>query len=94
MTNAGGAKGVQRWHSAKIKWKIWTRLSSILLLTPPLESAQTKHRQCCLRPLDEVFALGLGDAVAMVPEQASGHQHHGVSKIDTAITTLQEGNKK
>jgi hypothetical protein len=27
---------------------------------PPLKSTQTKHRQHRLRPLDEVFALGLG----------------------------------
>jgi hypothetical protein len=34
---------------------------------------------------------GLGNAVAMVPVEASGRQHHGVAKIDTAIITWQEG---
>jgi hypothetical protein len=66
-------------------------LNSILLLTPPKESAQTKCRQCCLRPLDEVFALGLGNAVMMAPVGASHRHHHGVAKIDTAIITKQGG---
>jgi hypothetical protein len=57
----------------------------MLLLTPPQESTQTKHRQHCLRPLDAVFALGLEDTVAMAPVGASGHQCHGVVKLDTAI---------
>ncbi len=47
---------------------------------PPQESTQTKHRHHCLRPLDVIFALGLGNAVAMAPVGASGHQHHGVEK--------------
>jgi hypothetical protein len=55
-------------------------LNTTLLLTPQQESTQTKFRQCCLRPLDEVFALGLGNAVVMMPVGASGHQHHGVAK--------------
>ncbi len=66
----------------------------ILLLTPPQESAQTKRRRHCLRPLDEVVALGLGNAVAMRPVGASGHQKHSVAKIDTAIITWQEGNEQ
>jgi hypothetical protein len=80
---------------AKIKWKIHTRLNTLLLLLPPQESAQTKHRQHCLRPLDEVFALGLGGAVAMVPVGASGRQYHGGAKIDSVIiTSWQDGNEQ
>ncbi len=40
---------------------------------PLLESTQTKHGQDCLRPIDEVFMLGLGAAVTMEPVQASNH---------------------
>jgi hypothetical protein len=35
--------------------------------------------------------LGLDNAVAMGPVGASGHQQHGVAKIDTVIITWQEG---
>ncbi len=78
-----GAMAAQR----KNKMEKRTRFSSILLLTPPQESTQTKHRQHCLRPLNEVFALGLGNAVEVAPVGASGHQRHGMSKIVTAIIT-------
>ncbi len=50
-----------------------------------MEHTQTNHRRHCLRPQDEVFALGLGAAVRMVPVQASGRQRHGVAKIDSLI---------
>jgi hypothetical protein len=72
--------------------KIHTRYITILLLTRPQESAQTKHRQSCLRPLDEVSMLGLGNTVAIAPVGASGHQHHDVAKMDTAIITWRESN--
>jgi hypothetical protein len=52
---------------------------------PPLESAQTKHRRHCLRPLDAVFMLGLGATMTMAPVRASGRQRHGVTNIDTLI---------
>jgi len=42
-----------------------------------LESAKTNRRQHHLKPLDEVFVLGLGAIVAMAPLQASSRQCHG-----------------
>jgi hypothetical protein len=81
MIYAGRAKGVQRRDRAKRNRKQGTRRINTILLPPPLESAQTKHRQDCLRPVDEVFMLGLGVAVIMALVQASGCQHHGVEKI-------------
>jgi hypothetical protein len=68
-------------------------LNTILLLPPPLESAQTKRRQHRLRPLDEVFALGLGAAVTMAHVGASGRQCHGVAKNRHLDRTLREGNE-
>jgi hypothetical protein len=86
MFDAGGAKGVRRWHSAKINRKKGTkRAANTILIAPPLESAQTKSRRDCLRPIDEVFTLGLGAAVTMAPVRASGCQRHGVAKIDNYI---------
>jgi hypothetical protein len=85
MINAIGAKGVQQWHSAKRKKKKRHQCINTILLAPLLESTQTKSRQHCLRPLDEVFALGLDAAVAMMPLQASGCHCHGGRKIDTLI---------
>jgi hypothetical protein len=92
MINAGGGKGCNDSTALKLNGKIRTRFSSILLLTPPQELAQTKHRQRCLRPLDEFFAFGLGKAMVIAPVGASGYQHYGVVKIDTTIITWQEGN--
>jgi hypothetical protein len=67
MINTGRAKGVQRRDRAKRNRKQGTRCVNTILLTPPLESAQTKHRPDCLRPMDEVFMLGLGATVMMAP---------------------------
>ncbi len=50
-----GQKGCDGSAALKYYGKICTRLNTILLLTPPQESTQTKHRWSCLRPLDEVL---------------------------------------
>jgi hypothetical protein len=44
-----------------------------------LESAQTNRRQHCLKPLDEVFTLGLGAIVVMAPLRASSRLCHGAA---------------
>jgi hypothetical protein len=62
----------------------WTRRFNTVLLAPALESAQTKHRHHCLRPLEEVSLLGLGAA-----PQASGYQCHCVAKIDTSVWSIE-----
>ena len=78
LSTQAGQKGYNSRAALENK-KDTNRLGGLILyyLPPPLESAKTKHRQRCLRPLDEVLALGLGNAVAIAPVGASGCQRHG-----------------
>ena len=77
LSMQAGQKGYN--SGAALKWKRQkrTRWVNTILLAPPLEYTKTKRRQHCLRPLDEVLALGLGNAVVMAPVGASDCQCHG-----------------
>jgi hypothetical protein len=93
MIGAGRAREVQWRSSAKINRQKQTRHVDTIRLAPLLEFTQTKHSQLCIRPLDEIFAHGLGAVFAMVPVRASGRQRHDVAEIVTSIEQ-QEGNEE